>query len=69
MPWIKKNFSLNNSRSIDRGLICLKGGDLSNEISGFSNMDLVNLKVYFNEDFFETKKLVYIPVKSFVYES
>ena len=69
LPWIKKNFSPNNSRSIDRGLICLKGGNLSNEISGFSNMDLVNLKVYFNEDFFETKKLVYIPVKSFVYES
>ena len=69
LPWIKKNFSLNDLRSIERGLICLKGGNLFDEISEFSNMDLVNLNKYFDEEFFETKKLIYIPAKSFVNES
>ena len=69
LPWIKKNFSPNDLRSIERGLICLKGGNLFDEISEFSNMDLVNLNKYFDEEFFETKKLIYIPAKSFINES
>ena len=36
LPWIRNNFSCSNLKSSEGGLICLKGGDLSGEISGFS---------------------------------
>tara|TARA_B100002051_G_C16634609_1_gene585188 strand:- start:137 stop:778 length:642 start_codon:yes stop_codon:yes gene_type:complete len=69
LPWIRNNFSCSNLKSSEGGLICLKGGDLSDEISGFSCIDLVHLREYYDQDFFETKKLIYIPVKSFINES
>ena len=43
------------------GLICLKGGDLSDELNGFENRtQLVEISSYFEEDFFKTKKIVFL---------
>lgn len=60
-PWIKNNFSSNQINSRKNGLICLKGGDLSNVLSSFPNVEVVNMNTYFSESFFETKKIIYLP--------
>lgn len=59
----KKNISKDQINSIPNGVICLKGGDLTSETEPFRNIaDQVPLTSYFKEPFFETKKLVYIPI-------
>jgi 16S rRNA (guanine527-N7)-methyltransferase len=47
--------------SPDGGIWYLKGGDLKEELAGFSNYKIFNLADVFEEEFFETKKLVYLP--------
>lgn len=50
--------------AIPNGIICLKGGDLSDELKPFRNrVEVVDLSDYFSEDFFATKKLVFLPVE------
>ena len=45
------------------GLLCLKGGDLSGEISQYKNKVLIDeLSSYFKEEFFKTKKVLYLPL-------
>ncbi|REJ83758.1 MAG: 16S rRNA (guanine(527)-N(7))-methyltransferase RsmG [Bacteroidetes bacterium] len=55
----KKGF---NEKS--NGIICLKGGDLSEEISelGRKKVEVTELKQFFSEDFLDTKKIVYVPL-------
>lgn len=64
LVWLsRKNISKDQINSIPNGIICLKGGDLTSEIEPFKKIaDQVPLTNYFNEPFFETKKLVYIPI-------
>lgn len=47
-----------------KGIIYLKGGDLSYEIATFKNVRFYNINKFFKEPFFETKKIVYIPTDS-----
>jgi 16S rRNA (guanine527-N7)-methyltransferase len=55
-----KNRSFNNLKN---GILYLKGGDLTNELSGFRNKVTVwDIKDFFNEPFFETKHIVYLQV-------
>ena len=61
LPWIKNNFSSNHTNFGDNGLICLKGGDVSSELTCFPKAEVVNLNRYFSESFFETKKIIYLP--------
>jgi 16S rRNA (guanine527-N7)-methyltransferase len=42
------------------GIFYLKGGDLSEELAGFPNAVLYDLKDFFEEEFFDTKKVVYL---------
>lgn len=59
----KKNISTEQINSIPNGIICLKGGDLKDELAPFKKIvELVSLSEYFTESFFEMKKLIYIPV-------
>lgn len=47
------------------GLVCLKGGDLNEEINGCKRAVFDEpLGVYFNEPYFETKSLIYVPIKT-----
>ncbi len=59
--WIKGKFSGESFNDIPNGLLYLKGGDLLEELkeSGKAHQSF-ELKNYFSEDFFETKKVIYI---------
>ncbi|MBS1647096.1 MAG: 16S rRNA (guanine(527)-N(7))-methyltransferase RsmG [Bacteroidetes bacterium] len=60
--WIRKKITTNNFNTLHNGLLYLKGGDLSNELKPFGkNTQVYHLNQYFKEDFFETKKVVYLP--------
>jgi len=58
-----KNLSRNGTNKLENGIFYLKGGDLTDELSQFRNSTKVWLiKDIFNESFFETKVIVYLPV-------
>ncbi len=60
---VRKNISPTHKNALNNGLICLKGGDLSEELKPFKNKaEVFTLTQYFSESFFETKKLVYLPI-------
>ncbi len=60
---ITKNISPTNKNAIQNGLICLKGGDLKAELKPYKKkVEVYELTQYFSEPFFETKKLVYLPM-------
>ena len=54
--------NINNHVSINNGIISLKGGDLENELNPFKNSKIYQLNEFFDEPFFETKKIVYLPI-------
>ena len=61
IPLIRKNVSNVQRNGVPNGLICLKGGELADEIRKSPGTPLVdNLADYFAEPFFETKKLVFV---------
>lgn len=60
---IKKNISPQQQNALPNGLICLKGGELEHEAMPFKNKTtLHNLSEDFEEEFFQTKKVVYVTV-------
>ena len=60
---IRKNISDEQKNSLPNGLICLKGGELEKETLPVKNKTILyDLKDEFSEEFFETKKVVYVPV-------
>jgi 16S rRNA (guanine527-N7)-methyltransferase len=58
--WTRNRIKKTSSFSIKNGIFYLKGGDLTEELAGFPKAVLYDLKDYFEEDFFETKKVVYL---------
>lgn len=63
VPLVKRLISAEMRNAVPNGLICLKGGDLSAEIHNYRNEVLVDdLHSYFKEEFFKTKKVVYLPL-------
>lgn len=63
VPLIRKNIGKNSKNNYQNGLICLKGGELDDEIKGV-NYPVVDYSIteFFNEPFFETKKIIYVPM-------
>ena len=60
---IKKNISPRQQNALPNGLICLKGGELEHEAMPFKNKTtLHSLSEDFEEEFFQTKKVVYVTV-------
>ena len=58
---IRKNIAKEERNAYPNGLFCLKGGELQNETMPVKNhTQIYNLNEYFNEEFFETKKVVYV---------
>ena len=63
VPLVKRFIASEDQNAIPNGLLCLKGGDLSGEIQQFKNQVLIDdLSSYFKEDFFKTKKILYLPL-------
>lgn len=61
-PWIRGKFAKENKNAIQNGILYLKGGDLTEEIKESKlKAELYPLSAYFDEAFFETKYVVYIP--------
>ena len=61
--WVHQKIRKEQRNDLDNGMILLKGGDLSKEMKEFGRRYMEkNLSDFFTEEFFETKKIVYVPV-------
>jgi 16S rRNA (guanine527-N7)-methyltransferase len=61
---IRKNIAREGHNALPNGLICLKGGELEREAMPVRNkVQFHDLKDDFSEEFFETKKVVYVPLQ------
>lgn len=63
MRWIKGRISKKSNHDIRNGVLYLKGGDLEEELKDYTTIEIYDLKDYYKEEFFDTKKLVYLPRK------
>ncbi len=63
--WSAKNIRPGNRHRLPNGLIALKGGDLTAETAGFDQIQIIPISRFFDETFFETKKMVYLPYTEF----
>ncbi|WP_083646095.1 16S rRNA (guanine(527)-N(7))-methyltransferase RsmG [Christiangramia flava] len=61
--WTKGKIAKENKHERRNGIIYLKGGDLEEELQAYRTAEVYELSDYFEESFFETKKLVYLPMK------
>tara|TARA_A100000164_G_C21920083_1_gene780206 strand:- start:108 stop:728 length:621 start_codon:yes stop_codon:yes gene_type:complete len=58
---VKNNIKSKSINSLPNGIISLKGGDLETELKQFNNFKVFEISKFFSDDFFQTKKIVYIP--------
>ena len=61
--WIKGKVAKKQNHDLKNGILYLKGGDLSEELQEYKTAEIYNISDYFDEDFFETKKVVHLPIK------
>lgn len=62
VSWVGKKVSGVHKPDRKNGLLCLKGGDIYAELKDFNELEVVDLNTYFEESFFESKKIVYLPL-------
>ncbi len=62
VPWIKMNIASKSKNTLQNGILYLKGGDLSDELKNFPNAKEYELRRFFESSFFETKKVVHLPL-------
>lgn len=61
--WINKKVKKKSANELYNGILYLKGGDLEEELAELKRpYQIFDLPAYFHEEFFETKKLVYVPL-------
>lgn len=63
VKWVKYKVNKKSNNSFKNGILYLKGGDLKIELMNFKSVKIYNLSEYFKEDFFNKKKIVYLPIK------
>ena len=61
--WIKYKIKKTNKHELSNGILYLKGGDLSEELKNFPKAAEYNISDFFEDEFFETKKVVHVPLK------
>ena len=60
----RKNINKAGHNALPNGLICLKGGELETEVKAYSRIaTLYSVSDFFSEEYFQTKKAVYLPLK------
>jgi len=63
IKWVRKKTKKKHQHTIKNGILYLKGGDLTEELQNFKNATIYPISDFYDEDFFETKKVVHIPLK------
>jgi len=63
VSWIKDKIKKQNKHELKNGILYLKGGDLSEELKDFPKATEYNIADFFDSEFFETKKVVHLPLK------
>ncbi len=61
--WVKGKIAKESKHDFKNGILYLKGGDLSEELKDYRTAQIFELSDYFEEDFYDTKKVVYLPMK------
>lgn len=61
LGWVKGKISEEQFNALPNGIISLKGGDLKDELSTIKGVEIFEIASFFENPFFETKKVVYIP--------
>jgi len=61
--WVKGKIAKPQNNDLKNGIIYLKGGDLTEELKDYKTTTIYNISDFFEEDFFETKKVVHLPLK------
>ena len=61
--WVDDKVSKKQNHELANGILYLKGGDLTEELKAFPKATEYNLSDFFKEEFFETKKVVHLPLK------
>jgi 16S rRNA (guanine527-N7)-methyltransferase len=62
VPWVAINIKTEQRHPIKNGILYLKGGDLSKELKDFPMAKQYDLLSFFEDPFFETKKVVHLPL-------
>ncbi len=63
VKWVRKKVAKKQKHELKNGILYLKGGDLAEELKDFEKATLFPISDYFEEEFFETKKVVHLPLK------
>lgn len=63
VSWVKTKIKKQNKHELKNGILYLKGGDLTEELKDFPKATLYDLADFFEDEFFETKKVVHLPLK------
>lgn len=63
VSWVKNKIVKKQNHDLKNGVLYLKGGDLTEELQVFRTTTIYNLSDYFKEEFFDTKKVVHLPIK------
>lgn len=63
VSWIRHKTKKDNRHEFENGILYLKGGDLTQELADFPKAVEFDLSNVFDDEFFETKKVVYLPLK------
>jgi 16S rRNA (guanine527-N7)-methyltransferase len=63
VSWIKNKIKKQHKHTLKNGILYLKGGDLTEELKDFPKATLYDLSTIFEDEFFETKKVVHLPLK------
>ncbi len=63
VKWVRGKIKKESRHQMKNGILYLKGGDLHEELKHYQNAQEFPLKDFFAEDFFDTKKVIYLPLK------
>jgi 16S rRNA (guanine527-N7)-methyltransferase len=61
--WVKDKIKKTNKHELKNGILYLKGGDLTEELKDFPKATEYTISEFFSNEFFETKKVVHLPLK------
>ncbi len=62
VPWVKNKLKKKYNHPLPNGILYLKGGDLVEELSTYPKATIHPISGFFEEEFFDTKKVVYLPL-------